>query len=193
MAIGTNQSVCPTCARLRAAALDILAADGLAAVSLTRLAERAELGEEEARAHYSDAALCLYATYEEVSDSIYEDWADIFAAVPGWRRALAAGARRLLERLASNPGEGRLCFVEILRSDHEMLRRRDASRRRLVELFVRELGRRRDQPEQFRVQLELLIGATFQAIGSVIAAGDVTSLPALAPELEQRAFVFEPV
>jgi hypothetical protein len=154
---------------------------------------RTGLVEEQVRAHYSDVASCLYATYEEVSDSIYEGWADVFAKVPGWRRALAAGARRLLERLACNPGEARLCFVEILRSDHEMLRRRDASRRRLVELFVRELGRRREQPEQFRVQLELLIGATFQAIGAAIAAGDVTSLPALAPELEQRAYVFEPI
>lgn len=43
------------------------------------------------------------------------------------------------------------------------------------------------------MQLELLIGAGFQAIAAAIESGDITALPGLAPELESRAFVCEPV
>jgi hypothetical protein len=143
--------------------------------------------------HYPDTRACLYATYEEVAQSIYEDFERCFAIEEGWRRALMLAGRTLLARLAARPAEARLCFVQILKGDHELLRRREASRRRLVELFVRELGRRRDEPEQFRMQLELLIGAGFQMIARAVTTGEVHELPELEPELQYRAFVFEPV
>lgn len=184
---------CDICTHLRAAALSIIGSDGIEHVTIERLAAEACMPERLVLEHYEDASDCLYATYEEVSEGIYEDFARCFAFEPGWRRALMLAARTLLARLAAAPAEARLCFVDILRSDHELLRRRNLSRRRLVDLFVRELGRRRDDPEQFRVQLELLIGAGFQAIAAAVESGDVQGLPGIEPELESRAFVFEPV
>ena len=127
------------------------------------------------------------------AQGVYDDFRRSFAAEPGWRRALMLASRTLLARMAAHPDEARLCFVEILRSDHELLRRRERSRRRLVELFVSELGRRRELAEQYRVQLELLIGAGFQTIATAIELGDISGLPRLAPELESRGLVFEPV
>jgi hypothetical protein len=143
--------------------------------------------------HYPTAPLCLYATYEAVAASIRQDFVWAFAEVPGWRNALRLASATLLRRMARNPAEARLCFAEILRGDYELLRRRETSRRSLVELFVAELGRRREEPELLRTQLELLIGAGFQAIATAVAEDRVASLEALAPELETRAFVFEPV
>jgi hypothetical protein len=127
-----------------------------------------------------------------VARGIYEDFAVAFAAEPGWRRGLRRGGVSLLRRLGARPAEARLCFVEVLHGDLELRRRRDANRRRLVDLFVAELGRRRDHPEHFRMQLELLIGAGFQAIAFEVARGKVDRLAALEPELVTRAFVFEP-
>lgn len=184
---------CSQCAALRAAALAIVGADCVEAVTIERLAEQSGLTVDEVGRHYPDASSCLYDTYERVARSIYEDFEGAFAAEHGWRRALARAGRLLLERMAANPAEARLCFVEILRSDHELLRRRAVARTRLVDLFVSELGRRRDHPEQFRMQLELLIGAGFQAIAAAIETGDITALPKIEPELESRALVFEPV
>lgn len=184
---------CERCATFRAVALRIVGEDGVEAVTAQRLSWAAGVSEDELRRHYRDPLICLGETYEEVSEGIYEDFRRCFDAEPGWRRALMLASRTLLQRMAAYPDEARLCFVEILRSDHELLRRRDRSRRRLVDLFVAELGRRRDHPEQFRLQLELVIGAGFQTIAAAIESGDISGLTELANELESRALVFEPV
>lgn len=142
--------------------------------------------------HYGGVAGCLHATYDEVAVGIYEAFADAMASQPGWYDALRAGSLALLRRLSDEPAEARLCFGEIPQGDHELLRRRASSRRRLLALFVRELGRRREDPELYAVQLELLIGASFQAIAAAVSEGRLEQLEHLAPELESRAFVFEP-
>jgi hypothetical protein len=170
----------------------IVGRDGIAELSFQALCARAGLEPVQARAHYADATACLYATYDAVALSIYEDFAHAFAAETGWRKGLRRAGVTLLKRLSARPAEARLCFVEVLYSDHELRRRREANRRRLVDLFVSELGRRRDHPERFRMQLELLIGAGFHAIAHAVARGKVDKLAALEPELATRAFVFEP-
>jgi AcrR family transcriptional regulator len=183
---------CDTCERLRAATLTVVGTDGIDAVSSERIAAEAALALEHSLRHYASARECLYDTYERVAQSIYEDFERCFALEQGWRRALMLAGRTLLERMAARPAEARLCFIQVLKGDHELLRRREANRRRLVDLFVRELGNRREEPEQFRIQLELLIGAAFQAIATAVETGDVAELPELVPELRSRAFVFEP-
>jgi AcrR family transcriptional regulator len=178
---------------LRATALEIVGRDGIDGVTFERLGAQAQMPPEIVQAHYPTVAACLYDTYEKVAYSIYKDFATGFAAVPGWRNALRHVGATLLRRMAANPAEARLCFAEILQGDYELLRRREASRRRLISLFVRELGKRRDRPEDFRMQLELLIGSTFQAIASAVAEDRLDEFEQLASELESRAFVFEPV
>jgi hypothetical protein len=143
-------------------------------------------------AHYPSSSVCLSETYEEVSRSVLDDFKAAFEAEKGWRDALTAGARRLLERMAAHPAEARLCFQEILRADHELLRRRDAARKRMVDLFVRELRRRQRDGPVPRTQLELLIGAGFQAIATAVAEDRNARLPELLAELTSRAYVFEP-
>jgi len=184
---------CGTCAHLRARALEIVGADGIDVLTLERLAAEGDLAVEVVVEHYPAADVCLYDTYEEVASSIRQDFVRAFAAEPGWRNALRLASDTLLRRMAANPAEARLCFAEIFRGGHELLRRRETSRRRLVELFVVELGKRRDRPELLRTQLELLIGAGFQAIAAAVAEDRVAMLETLAPELETRAFVFDPV
>lgn len=171
----------------------IVGEDGIDALTVERLASESGLIPERVVEHYRTATECLYDTYEEVAASIYEDFAAAFAAVSGWRDALRRVSVTLLSRMAAHPAEARLCFAEILQGDYELLRRREASRRRLVQLFVTELGKRRDEPELFEMQLELLIGAGFQAIAAAVAEDRVAELESLASELESRAFVFEPV
>jgi hypothetical protein len=180
-----------TCARLRSAVVAIVADEGIESFSAERVALRSGLGFEVLDAHYASAADCLYDAYEEVSRSIHQDFAAAFAAEPSWYEGLALAGRTLLARLASDPDEARFCFVEVLRGDHELARLRADSRRRLVDLFVSELRRRCDN-EVPRMQLELLIGAAFQAIASAINGGNITELPGIMPELTSRAYVFQP-
>lgn len=42
------------------------------------------------------------------------------------------------------------------------------------------------------MQLELLIGAAFQAIAAGVNSGNITELPEMMPELTSRAYVFQP-
>jgi AcrR family transcriptional regulator len=184
---------CDRCARLRAAVLAIVGGRGLEGVTLAQLSERAGVSVQEARAHYRDEQSCLADTYEEVAQSIYDDFAAVLAGEPAWHDALTRAARALLERLAARPAEARLCFVEILHADPELPRRRERRRQRLVDLFVSELGRRRDGAEKLRLQLELLIGAGFQLIAEAVASGETAGLPGIEPELVSRGYVFEPV
>jgi AcrR family transcriptional regulator len=183
---------CATCGRLRATALAIVGADGIEALTLERLAAEAHLSPEHFNAHYPTASACLCDTYEEVARRIYEDFAAAFAAEQGWRDALRVATTTLVRRMAAFPNEGRLCFAEILQGDYELLRRREASRQRLLRLFSRELKRRCDYPEPVTMQLELLIGGGFQAIASAVAEDRLlTESETLAADLESRMFVFD--
>ncbi len=177
--------------RLRAAALSIVGAAGIDALSDEQLVRQAGLDPADLREHYETASACLYATYEDVAAAIYEDFAAALASERGWYDGLRAGAVALLRRLTAHPAQARLCFAEILHGDYELLHRREASRRRLVALFVSELGRRREQPELFSMQLELLIGACFQTIAAAVTDHGEQPLESLVPELESRAQVFE--
>ena len=184
---------CPTCAQLRAATLAIVAADGIDALTGARLCRQAGLPLEVLGAHYQTVQRCLHDTYDHVARSVYQEFAAAFAAEQGWEDALRLAAGTLLRRMAARPDEARLCFIEVLRGDHELLRRRDASRRRLIALLVQELGRECEQPQHFALQLELLIGSSFQTIAASIAHREPAHLPALEPELESRAYVFAPL
>jgi hypothetical protein len=183
---------CPNCAELRRAAVEIVGRGGIAAVSIERLADATRLTEDEVGAHYPSAAACLCDAYDEVSRSVLKDFAAAFAIERDWRGALTGAARGLLERMAARPAEARLCFQEVLRGDHELLRLRDAARRRMLDLFVSELRRRTGDQRVSTVQLELLIGAGFQAIAAAVAEDRVADLPTMLAELTSRAYVFEP-
>lgn len=194
MATTVLGSACAICARLRATALGFVGHNGIEALTVERISDEAGLAIGAVRSHHPTAADCWYDVYEEVSGSIYDDFAAAFSQERSWRQAIRVAARTLLVRMAARPAQARLCLVEATKGDHELLRLRMVARGRLVQLFASELDRRpprgtADVPE---MQLELLIGVGFQAIAGAVAEGRVDDLPGLAPELASRAHVFEP-
>jgi hypothetical protein len=184
---------CAVCAALRAAALRLAGAEGIEALTIERLWLEAGLSNGPTLPHYVSARSCLYDTYDYVSSSVYKDFAAAFAAEPDWSAALRLATETLLGRMAARPDEARFCFVEVLRGDHELLRRRDTNRRRLLSLFTREHALRRGHAAASEMQLEMLIGSSFQTIAACVAGGDFSALSALGPELESRASVFAAV
>jgi AcrR family transcriptional regulator len=184
---------CESCGSLRRAALELIGEGGGEALSSERLASRAGVSVEQVHAHYATPELCLYDTYAEVSRSVLGDFAEAFAAGSSWPQALRLAGRRLLDRMAQRPAEARLCFLEVQRGDRELRRLREQGRRRMVALFVAEHRRRRQAEELPDMQLELLIGAGFQAIAGAVSQGRVSELPQLEPALEELAGVFEPL
>jgi hypothetical protein len=61
----------------------------------------------------------------------------------------------------------------------------------MVALFLAEHRRRGDEADLSRIQLEMLLGASFHLIAAYVAEGRVDDLPELAPELAGLQWMFE--
>jgi AcrR family transcriptional regulator len=186
-------AACPECERLRAAALGLIGEKGIEGLSQEALAERSGVSPVQAAQHYATAADCLYETYDEVSRDLLREMVETFRESSDWQTGFELSRRRLLERLAANPAQARLCFVETLRGDRELRRRRDVRRRWIVEFIAKEYARSASGDGVPPIQIELLIGAECQAISTVVADGGASELPELEPRLDELEHCFVPV
>jgi hypothetical protein len=109
-----------------------------------------------------------------------------------WQERFELSRKRILERLALNPAEARLCFVETLRGDRGLRRRREIHRRSMVDFLTRE-ARGADGDGMRPIQIELLIGAGFQAISAAVAQDGGVDLAELSPTLADLEGCFLPV
>lgn len=187
------EKACSTCSSIRSATLELVGDRGLGAVSVETLAERTKLTPLELRRHYPTVQACVCDTYERVSMDLLGILADSFGRTGSWSDALASGVVRVLARLARRPAEARLCFVEVLRGDRELLWRRENMRRLTIELLSAEQRNRNDTVQLSDMQHEMFIGASFQLISSRVTDGQIDALPDLGRELAELTGVFEPI
>jgi AcrR family transcriptional regulator len=181
------------CASIRSATLQLVGEGGLSGVSIDALAERTKLTPAQLRSHYPTVEACVHDTYEKVSMNLLSIMADSFGRSRSWSDALTSGVGGVLMRLARRPAEARLCFVEVLRGDRELLWRRENIRRLTVELLTAEHNNRSDNERLPTIQHEMLVGASFQLISSRVGDGQVDALLELGPELAELAGIFEPI
>lgn len=184
---------CPGCESLRAAALELVGKGGIEALSIESLAERTGGQPAEVAAHYATSSECLYATYDEVVCDLLRETVDAFREGSDWQEGFGIVRKRMLERLAANPAEARLCFVETLRGDRELRRRRDVNRRWIVGFLTREHACSANGNGMHPIQIELLIGAGFQAISTALAEDRDAELTELEPRLADLESCFVPV
>jgi hypothetical protein len=105
-------SDCDVCRSLRQALLDALESDGLPRVEAAGVAAGAGLTEADLVEHYGGLAGCLAATYDELSDELYDLHVDAFDGAGDWRSRFLAGFRAALDRIASTPGAVCLFFAD---------------------------------------------------------------------------------
>ena len=184
------EPVCADCERLRGAALGLVGEGGIEAVSHQSLAARTGLPPLDVALHYPSASDCVYETYDEVSAGVLLDMAGAFGEGESWGSGFELSRQRLLVRMAARPAEARLCFVEPMRGDRRLRRRRGANRRWILEFLQSEYDRRRERERLPEIQFELLIGAGFQAISSTVADGHAAELPELESQLADLAGMF---
>jgi AcrR family transcriptional regulator len=187
------EKACGTCASIRSATLQLVGDRGLSGVSIDALAERTKLTPAQLRSHYPTVQACVCDTYEKVSMDLLGIMADSFARSRSWSEALTGGVGGVLRRLARRPAEARLCFVEVLRGDRELLLRRQNIRRLTIELMTAEHDSRSDAEHLSAMQHEMLVGASFQLIASRVEDGQIDALPELGPDLAELAGIFEPI
>ena len=171
---------CDECERLRSVALELVGEFGLRGVTIDALADRSGLPCQEVPGHYDTPSECVYATYDELSARIALDMADAFSQASSWEAGFALARERLLRRMAEHPAEARLCFVEVLRGDDRLRMRRVETRRWIVEFLASQQREREPSEPLSEVQVEMMVGAGFQAISAAVSAAKDTA------ELEQR-------
>jgi hypothetical protein len=183
---------CPTCAKLADAALAIIAKAGTEALSHEALELEVGLRHGEAIQHYTTVDSCVLALYDRVCGELLAEFASAFSVGNSWDSALAHAQRRVQSRLAKHPGEARLCFVEPLRGNREFRRRRDLRRQWLVAFLTEQRRRLEPGATTSRIQIELLVGAAFQQIVTMVEAGRAAELTALDARLGEVIRLFDP-
>jgi AcrR family transcriptional regulator len=162
---------CDVCRRLRQALLAALAWDeDPHALAAADLAERAELPETELLAHYGSVDNCLAATYDELSEELYELQLRAFDGSGDWQSRFLDGMRAALDHIDSTPGASRLFFADDLLAFPGLRTRRAAAQQRVARLVSDEV-----EHEQERgipaVQIEFILGAVAHAAKAEVADG----------------------
>lgn len=163
-------SDCDVCRSLRQALLDALESDGLPHLEAADVADRAGLTEADLVEHYGDLAGCLAATYDELSDEVYDLHVEAFDGAGDWRSRFLAGVRATLEYVASTPGAVCLFFAEEVLGDPRLRTRRAAARQRVTRLVAEELEAERDHAVP-AVQVEFMLGAVSRTARMETASG----------------------
>lgn len=186
---------CVTCARLRAAAAPAVLMAGDAKVTMSHLAAAAGVPSSTASGHCPEGAAAVVAdAYRRAAGELFVEYAASFRMAESWPEKLGAALQRMLRRLADEPAVAHLCFVTPMAGDEELREIREAFRARYVELLATEQDRHLDDEEELLpdLQLEMMVGAVFRTIGTLVAEGRAPELPALLEDVAFSAAVFEP-
>ena len=127
---------CPTCERLRRAAVEIAVRDGIDRTTTAGMAELAGVPVDEAMGHYPTVEDCLAAAYDEGALMLRRVCARALRGEGTWRDRLGTAIDMALEAFAERPQLARYCFVEASYSSLPMLSAsRVADRERLVRIL----------------------------------------------------------
>jgi AcrR family transcriptional regulator len=181
---------CDVCRRLRQALLGALAwGEDPHALATAHLAERAELSEADLVEHYGSVDGCLEATYDELSEELYELHLHAFDGPGDWQSRFLDGERAALDRIASTPGAVRLFFADELLAHPRLRTRRAAARQRVARLVADEVEHEQEQAPP-AVQVEFILGAVSHAAKA--EAGDGMEPARVAARVSETLRLLEP-
>ena len=187
------QASCATCDQLRAAALQIVAEAGIEAFSDEQLAAEVSLSVQDVAVHYPVAAACLHESFDREAADLVRNMVAPFKNGGDWQSSFESSRDQLVAWVSTHPASARLLFVEAVRGDRELRRRRDATRRQLVEFFEREYARSPDADGLPALQIELLVGAGFLLISDALDDGETDGIAELKHKLAELDGFFIPV
>jgi hypothetical protein len=180
---------CITCEELRAAALGIVGAGGLEALSREALGEALAVEPEQVGRHYGTAHECLFEMYEQLSCDVLLDMVNAFRQADTWEAQVESVTRRLVTRFTAKPGEARIIFIESMR-DPVLTRRRAINRGWIIDFMSNEFKRAHPDEEAPELQFEMLIGAGFQMIAGAVSEG--AEVQTVDPQLSELTDCFTP-
>jgi AcrR family transcriptional regulator len=162
---------CDVCHRFRQALLATLAWDeDPHALTAADLAERAELAESDLLAHYGSVGNCLAATYDELTEELYELHLHAFEGPGDWQSRFLSGMRAALDHIDSTPGAVRLFFADELMAHPRLRTRRAAAQQRIARLVADEVEHEQESRPP-SIHVEFILGAVSHAARVEVADG----------------------
>lgn len=130
---------------------------------------------------------CFLATQEFAMEAALERVVETAGALQSWPQRVRAGLTAFLSYVAEEPALARTCMVEALSAGPAAVERYEKSQQAFVSLF--KLGRDvsphgADLPETLE---EAIIGGVFWIVYQRLAAGELSTVPELLPELVEFA------
>jgi AcrR family transcriptional regulator len=183
-------SDCPTCRRLRKAAVGLAVRHGMEAATTEAIAERAEVPLERAVQHYPTAEGCLAAAYDEGALLVRRICARTLRGNGPWQDRLRAAVDAVIGEFKSRQELARFCMVEAWRSDMPVLcATRLAARERFVAILAEEAGV--DDADLPELRFEMMAGAAHHMVSEQIQDGG--GARSVRERLDQVIDLFEPV
>jgi AcrR family transcriptional regulator len=130
---------------------------------------------------------CFLATQEFAMAAALERVVETAGVLQSWPQRVRAGLTAFLSYVAEEPALARTCMVEALSAGPAAVERYEKSQQAFVSLF--KLGRDvsphgADLPETLE---EAIIGGVFWIVYQRLAAGELSTVPELLPELAEFA------
>ncbi len=168
--------------RLLVAIAEVVAEEGFAACSVSKVVAGAGVSRNSFYEHFANKEECFLAAYDAAVEQVMLQVQVARPPQASRRVCLEAGFGAFLRFAAAEPSLAWLCVVEVLAAGPRALARRDAA----MAAFGAYLDQ--DLPEELtartpRVLTEVLVGGVYELIYARILHGRTADLPALLPDI----------
>jgi AcrR family transcriptional regulator len=170
--------------RLLDAAADAMAEEGYAELTVRDLIDRAGVSRRTFYQLFEDKIECVFAAHERAFERLSEAIVGACRAELAWHDRVAAAIVASLAFAVESPSDAQLVVVAChTASEPKLASRGHAAHEQLAELL--RTGRGQDGVVHAPPELteQAVVGAAMAVVGARLLAGDVASLPLLAPEL----------
>jgi AcrR family transcriptional regulator len=160
---------------------------GYQQVTVADIVSRAGIARNTFYENFRSKEDCFLATQEYAMSTALERVVTVAGNLDGWAERVRTGLTAFLEYVVEEPALARTCMVEALSAGPAAVERYEESQEAFVTLF--QLGRDvsphgTELPETLE---EAIIGGVFWIVYQRLAAGEVTAIPRLLPELIEFA------
>jgi AcrR family transcriptional regulator len=169
--------------RIFDAIANLTAARGYAALSLDEIAAEAAVSLQTFYTHFANKEEAFLATYEVGHAKAMAYITQTLAGQSEWIEALRAGAKALLEFLASEPSYAHLACVDILIAYPHVADRLDAANAFYTQLLILRIGENAPSPPARPIVGEAIVGGVFELLHDYILRGDTRELGELAEHI----------
>jgi len=151
-------------ARLLSAAVETVAQDGYAGLTVAQVIARAKVSRKTFYDLFVDREDCFLAVFETTLERLSAQVADAYLVAPSWRDGVRGGLAALLAFVEADPELARLCIVDALGGGERVLAERSrvlAELCRVIDLGREQAGAQREPPE---ITAEGVVGAVLAVL-----------------------------